>query len=98
MGPQASRSAVSGYLSTNAWIPLIPLRDFGKKHGAPVFVGGYTRMFETGHAVDYGFAYDRQIDESHLIQFEARDYWAFSGPSQHNVIFRIAWLLCIPDP
>ena len=38
MGPQANRSAVSGYLSTNAWIPLISPRLWGNKYGLPFFV------------------------------------------------------------
>ena len=97
MGPQANRSSVSGYLSTNAWIPLVRLRDLspayvnGKNESLRV-VGGYTRMFEIGHALDYGVTYARPIDESHSIQFEARDYWAFANPSQHNLVFRVAWL------
>ena len=97
MGPQANRSSVSGYLSTNAWLPLVRLRDLSPayvngKHEVLRVVGGYTRMFETGHALDYGVTYARPIDESHSIQFEARDYWAFANPSQHNVVFRVAWL------
>ncbi len=98
MGPLANGSAVSGYLSTNAWVPLVHLKDLGKTRWVPLFVGGYTRMFETGNAVDYGVTYFHPVNESHAIQFEARDYWAFASPSQHNVVFRVAWLLCIPDP
>jgi hypothetical protein len=54
-------------------------------------------MFETGHALDYGLAYAHTIDETHSIQFEVRDYWAFSNPNQHNVVFRVVWLVGIPD-
>jgi hypothetical protein len=97
MGPQANRSAVSGYLSTNFFVPAMSLQKVGKLHGVPLIVGGYTRMFETGHALDYGVAYAHTIDESHSIQFEVRDYWAFSNPSQHNVVFRVVWLVGIPD-
>jgi hypothetical protein len=97
MGPQAKRSAVSGYLSTNAWAPLVPFKHLANKHGIPMVVGGYTRMFETGHALDYGLAFAHPIDSSHSIQFEVRDYWAFANPSQHNVVFRIAWLVGLPD-
>jgi hypothetical protein len=97
MGPQANRSAVSGYLSTNAWIPLISPRLWGNKYGLPLFVGGYTRMFETGNAVDYGLAFAHRIDDSHSIQFEVRDYCADSNPAQHNVVFRIVWLTGLPD-
>jgi hypothetical protein len=54
-------------------------------------------MFETGQALDYGLAFAHPIDRSHSIQFEVRDYCAFSNPIQHNVMFRIAWLTGIDD-
>jgi hypothetical protein len=97
MGPQANRSPVSGYLSTNFLVPLIPLKDLGNKHGVPLIVGGYTRMFETGHALDYGVAFAKPLDGSHSIQFEVRDFWAFSNPNQHNVVYRVVWLVGVPD-
>jgi len=97
MGPQASQRAVSGYLSTNLVIPIFPLQDLGKAQGLPLVVGGYTRMFETGNAVDYGVAFTHPTDESHSVQFEVRDYWAFSNPSQHNVVIRVVWLVGVPD-
>jgi hypothetical protein len=97
MGPQANRSPISGYMSTNLWAPLIPLKKLGNKYGVPLVVGGYTRMFETGHALDYGVAFAKPIDASHSIQFEVRDYWAFANPNQHNVVFRVVWLVGLPD-
>jgi hypothetical protein len=97
MGPQAKHSSVSGYLSTNFWIPLIAPSTLGNAHGVPLAVGGYTRMFETGNALDYGLAFARPTDASHSIQFEVRDYWVFSNPDQHNVVFRVVWLLGLPD-
>lgn len=53
IGPQASRSKVSGYLSTNVVIPLMAADK--TRQALPLLVGGYTRMFETGNALDYGF-------------------------------------------
>lgn len=97
MGPQSSASYVSGYLSTNLWIPLRQLQDSPKARGLPFAVGGYTRLFETGHALDYGVGYAHPVDESHSIRFEARDYWTFSNPRQHNVVFRVVWLIGLPD-
>lgn len=91
MGPQANRSYLSAYLSNNLWIPLRPKST----QGTLVAIGGFTRMFETGHAVDYGLAYSKRIgpaSERRFVQFEARDYWTFANPNQHNVIFRVAWL------
>jgi len=97
MGPQANQSTVSGYLSTNLFIPLMPLKDLGNRHGVPLVVGGYTNMFQTGNALDYGLAFAHPVDKYHSIQFEVRDYCAFSNPTQHNVVFRIAWLTGIDD-
>jgi hypothetical protein len=97
MGPQANRSLVSGYLSTNFVAPLASPSLVNKMHGVPLVVGGYTRMFETGHALDYGLAYAHTIDDMHSIQFEVRDYWAFANPNQHNVVFRVVWLVGLPD-
>jgi hypothetical protein len=93
MGPQANRSAVSGYLSTDLVLPL----SHQTKRGLPLFIGGYTRMFETGNALDYGLALSRTIDFKHSIQFEIRDYWANANPNQHNVVFRVVWLIGLPD-
>jgi hypothetical protein len=93
MGPQANRSSVSGYLGTDLVLPL----SHETKHGLPLVVGGYTRMFETGNALDYGLALSRTIDSTHSIQFEVRDYWANANPNQHNIVFRVVWLIGIPD-
>jgi len=97
MGPQANRSDASVYLSTNAWMPLIPFKQLGNRHGVPLVVGGYTRMFETGNALDYGVAFSKPIDHSHSIQFEVRDYRAFANPNQHNIVFRVVWLVGLSD-
>jgi hypothetical protein len=91
MGPQARQSNASGYLSANLYAPLfVP-------HGVALIEGGYTRMFETGHALDYGVGYARALDASHSLQFEVRDYWEFSNAHQHNVVFRVVWLVGVPD-
>jgi len=92
MGPQASHSSVSGYLTANAWAPI----TFGD-HGTALITGGYTRMFETGNAFDYGVGYAIPIDSTHSLRFDARDYWTFSNPSQHNVVLRVAWMVGVPD-
>ena len=97
MGPQANRSNISGYLSTNFVAPLPSTKRFTKTIGMPIAICGYTRMFETGHALDYGVALARPIDSSRSVQFEARDYVAFATPTQHNVVLRVAWIVGVPD-
>jgi hypothetical protein len=101
MGPQVSRSPLSGYMSVDGWIPLIHWSGYPDKKkkgrtGAPHFVGGYTRLFETGHALDYGAGYAQPISANYALEFEARDYWTFAAPNQHNVVFRVVWVLGTP--
>lgn len=95
MGPQAGRSQASGYLSTNAVFPLMP--PARTRQLMPLVVGGYTRMFESGNALDYGLAFAHPMDSMHSLQFEARDYWANANPAQHNIVFRVVWLVGVQD-
>jgi hypothetical protein len=90
MGPQANQSAVSGYLRANSFFPLIPSKHLGNKYGVPLVVGGYTRMFETGHALDYGLAFAHPIDEYHSVQFEVRDYWGSRIPINTTLCFALS--------
>lgn len=93
MGPQANRSNFSGYVSVDGSIPFADVRD---TYG---FMGivGYSRLFETGHALDYGVAlalpHPRQAKgDSSSMRIELRDYWTFANPSQHNVMLRVGWM------
>jgi hypothetical protein len=95
MGPQAKHSSVSGYLTTDL---VLPVWAPGKtKRNLVLFAAGYTRMFETGNALDYGLALSRSIDSKHSIQFEVRDTWVNANPIEHNVVFRVVWLIGVPD-
>ena len=99
MGPQANRSFVSAYLSADARFPVARFRA----GYAPFAIIGYSRLFETGHALDYGIGMETprfggaRGDASKALLFELRDYWTFANPSQHNVMLRIGWVLGIPD-
>jgi len=95
MGPQANRSSVSGYVSVNAWAPVRGPRT--SLHGVTVITGGYARLFETGNALDYGAGYALPLDKDHSLRFEVRDFWTAANPSQHNLLFRVAWLVGLPD-
>ena len=77
----------------DGWIPFTKPRE----HGFPLARIGYTRFFETGNALNYGVAYAYPLDKSHSVQVEARDYWVFTSPQQHDVVLRMAWLVGIPD-
>jgi hypothetical protein len=58
---------------------------------------GYSRLFETGHALDYGLAFalprpGEPKDPSSSLRIELRDYWTFANPAQHNVMLWIGWM------
>jgi hypothetical protein len=98
MGPQARRSSVSGYISVDGSIPLASQ----EKKYLPMALIGYSRLFETGHALDYGLALaisrpgkDRYSDRN--LRIELRDYCTFANPTQHNVMLRVGWMLEEPD-
>jgi putative flippase GtrA len=93
MAPQANRSYLSGYISLDSSIPLI--RSSSKY--LPMAIVGYSRLFETGHAFDYGLAlalprFSKHTDESKSLRIELRDYWTFANPNQHNVMLRVGWM------
>lgn len=99
MGPQANRSYVSAYLSADA---KVPVASSGAGY-TPIVIIGYSRLFETGHALDYGIGLETprlsrlKRDDSKGLLFELRDYWTFANPPQHNVMLRIGWIVGVPD-
>jgi hypothetical protein len=98
MGPQAHQSNVTGYLSEDLVLPIATSAKLSDSlKGDPLIIAGYTRMFETGHAVDFGLGFEHHVDNSHSLQFELRDYLAFANPQQHNVVLRVGWIIGIPD-
>ena len=94
MAPQANRSFLTGYLSVDSSIPLGRLNS---KY-LPMAIVGYSRLFETGHALDYGLALalprlTKHRDSSKSLRVELRDYWTFANPTQHNVMIRVGWMI-----
>ncbi|HEY1742102.1 MAG TPA: GtrA family protein [Granulicella sp.] len=64
----------------------------------PFLTGGYTRMFATGNAVNFGLGIDfGKNEEKRLVRIELRDYYLFTGPQQHVVGLRIGFGRFIPD-
>ena len=98
MGPQANRSYVSGYLSLDASLALART----SAHYFPLAIVGYSRLFETGHAFDYGLALVLPRARGHesdfsRVRLELRDYWTFANPNQHNVVLRFGWVSPVTD-
>ena len=96
MAPQANRSKLSAYLSNDFVLRIAP-KSTEHWPGHPLVLGGYTRMFETGHAIDYGAGYEYHLSDSRSLQFELRDYYTFANPNQHNVFVRVVWIVGVPD-
>jgi hypothetical protein len=91
MAPQANRSYLTGYISVDGSVPLAPTSS---KY-LPMAIVGYSRLFETGHAFDYGLALalprlHGKADDGRSLRIELRDYWTFASPSQHNIMLRTA--------
>jgi hypothetical protein len=98
MGPQANRSPLSGYVSVDQNIPLA--RSTLKV--LPMAMVGYSRLFETGNAVDYGVAlalprFGHKGPTSDSLRIELKDYWTFAHPAQHNVMLRVGWMSAVAD-
>jgi len=97
MAPQANRSYLTGYLSVDDDIPLARERSNRSSKYLPMALIGYSRLFETGHALDYGLALalprlGKPKDPSSSLRIELRDYCTFANPTQHNVVLRIGWM------
>jgi hypothetical protein len=93
MAPQANRSYLSRYISLDGSIPFAPLSS---KY-LPMAIVGYSRLFETGHALDYGLAlalprFSKHRDDSKSLRIELRDYCTFANPTQHNIMLRVGWM------
>lgn len=106
MGLSRQRAVYSSYLTSDLTLPLI----FDTAHSGyqthkviPYAFAGYTRLFELGHAMDYGGGADiglRQKNEDDYkksLRVEVRDYWIYSNPSQHNPTIRVGMVVWIPD-
>lgn len=61
------------------------------------FTGGYTRLFGTGNAVNFGGGIDLVLKGTQTVRFEVRDYMLPSTPSLHDVGLRVGYILYIPD-
>jgi len=63
----------------------------------PFASAGYTRLFGTGNAVNFGGGFDYRLSHTRAIRAEIRDYYSFSTPHQHNVALRIGLVIYISD-
>jgi len=94
VGPFSNLKTGSGLLSLN-YIPSWKVDKKGRF--LPFASAGYTRLYEIGHAVNFGGGLDIRLKNWHAIRFEVRDYYTPGQPVQHNVGFRVGWITYIAD-
>jgi hypothetical protein len=56
----------------------------------PFAAAGYTQLFGTGHAVNFGVGMDFRLSGKFALRLEARDYMGFT-PREHIAAFRIGF-------
>jgi putative flippase GtrA len=94
VGPLRGGHPVDGLVSVDAMLA----NKLAHRHAYPFATVGYTRMFATGNAVNFGFGVDFGKDEfKRIIRLEVRDYYLFTGPQQHVVGLRIGFGKFIAD-
>jgi hypothetical protein len=94
VGPLPGGHPIDGFASVDAMFAnKIPHR-----HLYPSLTVGYSRMFVTGNAVNFGLGFDfGKHEDKRLVRVELRDYYLFSGPRQHVFGLRIGFGKFIPD-
>ncbi len=88
IGPVNSFAAGSAILSLN-YLGKFNFSDQPDPRLTPFLTGGYTHMFGTGNAVNFGGGIDCRISNTTSFRFEVRDYRRAGGPAEHNVAIRI---------
>jgi hypothetical protein len=64
------------------------------KDYTPFFTVGYSRIFGTGNALNFGGGVDYMFaNYAHVVRFEVRDYKRFSGAKENDVAFRVGYYI-----
>ncbi len=94
IGPLPGGYPLDGLASFNVQLATkAPNRDL-----FPFLTIGYTRMFVTGNAVNFGLGMDfGKHGYNRLIRVELRDYFLFTGPQQHVIGLRVGLGKLISD-
>jgi hypothetical protein len=91
-GPVNELGAGSALLSVN-YAPELVLSN--RKRLALFATAGYTRLFGTGNALNYGGGLNfYNKGGTRALRIEVRDYLRFAGIKEHSVALRIGYLFC----
>jgi hypothetical protein len=63
----------------------------------PFARAGYTRLFGTGNAINFGGGLDYRFSHTHAIRAEAVDYYSLSTPRQHNIAVQVGFVIYLRD-
>jgi hypothetical protein len=63
----------------------------------PFATAGYSRLFGSGNALNFGGGLDYRLNEHYAFRIEMRDYYLFASPRQHNIAFRVGWNKYLED-
>lgn len=110
LGPTSRLKSGSAFLSTN-YVTSWAIGPSGKGQTAngkpywsdrkwkllPFASAGYTRLFGTGNAINFGGGLDYRPNPNEAIRFEVRDYYSFAQAGAHNIGFRVGWVLYLED-
>jgi hypothetical protein len=88
-GPLKDLRSGSAVVSTNYAVGFLTETPF-----VPFFTVGYSRIFGTGNALNFGGGIDYAFkDSAHVFRFEVRDYKRFSGARENDVAFRVGYYI-----
>jgi hypothetical protein len=94
----SQRSAVFSANYRPSWV-LSRLRcTFASPCPVVFATAGYSRLFETGNALDFGGGMDYYFAKNaRALRIEARDYMTWQAPKQRNVALRIGLVFVLAD-
>jgi hypothetical protein len=94
IGPWANLRTGSALFSANylARVTIGPNEKF-----IPFATTGYSRLFDTGNAINFGGGVEYKLGVTDAIRVEVRDYYAFSVPRKQNVALCVGWVIYLTD-
>jgi hypothetical protein len=96
IGPWANLKTGSALFSANY---LARWKIGSDKKFIPFVTTGYSKLFDTANAINFGGGVDYQVNRTNAFRIEVRDYYAFAESRRQNVALRIGWVtyLDLPD-
>jgi len=96
IGPIQNERPVDGIFTFNMEPTFVTNRA---RYGRTFLTAGYSRLFITGNAVDFGGGLDLHYSQksARFLRVSVRDYYTFADRQQNNVTLRIDFLKFLAD-